>query len=428
MKLLSFQGKRWLRTVDLFRFAIRRLEEEQLPQVAGSLTFNTVLSLVPVLTIALAIFTTFPIFESFRTSLQAYFLQMLIPHSIASTINDYLGMFASKASRLSAVGAIALLITTAATMALIDRTFNNIWRVKTKRSWVKSLAAYWTIVTLGPLLIGFSITVTSHLTRATDWVVMSLPFLSAFLYTGISVALTTAAFTLLYTVIPNRFVDWRDAAWGGFFAAVAFEIAKRVFAIFLSHFNSYTMIYGALAAVPIFLIWVYVTWFIVLVCAVIAAALPVVKYERWWHVPSPGSAFVDAMSVLKVLVDARNSSASAAVDATIIRDHTRLGFEESENLLEAMLDAGWVGRIKTELPRKSRWGKRFTEGLDSWTLLANPEILSVADVYRLFVFHAGSNIKLAQQVEHAVEEGLHQALADHFEIKTTPDPSTSANT
>jgi membrane protein len=143
-------------------------------------------------------------------------------------------------------------------------------------------------------------------------------------------------------------------------------------------------------------------------------------------VPSPGSAFVDAMAVLEVLVDARNSSASAAVDATIIRDHTRLGFEESENLLEAMLDAGWVGRIKTELPRKSPWGKRFVEGLDSWTLLANPEVLSVADVYRLFVFHAGNNLKLAQQVEHAVEEGLNQTLADHF--KTTPDPSTSANT
>jgi membrane protein len=414
MKLPPIQGRRWSRTIDLLRFALRRLEEEQLPQVAGSLTFNTVLSLVPVLTIALAIFTTFPIFEAFRNSLQAYFVQILIPHSIASTINDYLGMFAAKASRLSAVGAIALLLTTAATMALVDRTFNNIWRVKTKRSWVKSLVAYWTIVTLGPLLIGVSITVTSHLLRATDLVMMNLPFLALFLYTALSVALTTAAFTLLYTVIPNRFVDWRDAAWGGFIAAIAFEIAKRVFAVFLSHFSSYTMIYGALAAVPIFLIWVYVTWFIILVCAVIVAALPVVKYERWWHVPTPGSAFVDGMAVLKILSEARMTGASAAIDATILRTHTRLGFEESEHLLEAMLDAGWVGRIKTELPRKSPWGKRFEEGLDSWTLLANPEVLTVADVYRLFVFHAAGNLKLAQQVEHAIEEGLQQTLAAHF--------------
>jgi membrane protein len=414
MKLPSFQGKRWSRLLDLFRFALRRLEEESLPQVAGSLTFNTVLSLVPVLTIALAIFTSFPIFETFRTSLQAYFVQSLIPHSIASTINDYLGMFAAKASRMSAVGAIVLLLTTAATMALIDRTFNNIWRVKTKRSWVKSIAAYWTIVTLGPLLIGVSITVTSHVLRATDWVVMSLPFVNAFFYTGVSVALTTVAFALLYTVIPNRFVDWRDAAWGGFLAAIAFEIAKRIFAIFLSHFSSYTMIYGALAAVPIFLIWIYVSWFIILVCAVIVSALPVVKYERWWHVPSPGSAFVDAMAVLQVLVEARSSSASSATDASLIRTQTRLGFEESESLLEAMLDAGWVGRIKTEVPSKSRWRKRTAEGMDSWTLLANPDVLSVADIYRLFVFSAAANPRLAQQVEHAIEQGLSQSLAEHF--------------
>ena len=414
IQLSSNQGKRWSRLLDLFRFAWRRLEEERLPQVAGSLTFNTVLALVPVLTIALAIFTTFPIFDTFRNSLQAYLIQSLIPHTISSTINDYLGMFASKASRMSAVGAIALLLTTAATMALIDRTFNDIWRVKTKRSWVKSLAAYWTILTLGPLLIGVSITVTSNLLRATDVVVMNLPIFSAFFYTSVSLALTTSAFALLYTVIPNRFVDWRDAAWGGFFAAVAFELAKRLFAVFISHFSTYTMVYGALAAIPIFLIWVYVSWFIILVCAVIVAALPVVKYERWWHVPSPGSAFVDAMAVLGVLVEARLSGASSATDAAIIRSCTRLGFDESENLLETMLDAGWVGRIKTDMPSKSKWSKRHTEGMDSWTLLVNPDLLKMADVYRLFVFSAAGNPALAQQVEHAVEQGLDQTLAEHF--------------
>jgi membrane protein len=98
----------------------------------------------------------------------------------------------------------------------------------------------------------------------------------------------------------------------------------------------------------------------------------------------------------------------------MIREHTRLGFEESERLLDAMLEAGWVGRIKTEAPRKSKWGKRFNEGLDSWTLLANPAVLTVADVYRLFVFHAAGNLKLSQQVEGAVEQGLNQTLADHF--------------
>jgi membrane protein len=409
-----FQGLRWSRLVDLYRFGLRRLEEERLPQVAGSLTFNTVLALVPVLTIALAIFTTFPIFNTFRTSLEAYFIQSLIPKTISNTILDYLNLFASKASRMSVVGAIALLFTTAATMAMIDRTFNDIWRVKTKRPVVQRIIAYWTIVTLGPLLIGVSITMTSHLLKATDWLALNLPFLSAFLDTAVSIGLTMIAFALLYMVIPNRFVEWGDAAWGGLIAAIAFEIAKRLFAVFVIRFPSYTMIYGALAAIPIFLIWVYVSWLIILVCAVITAALPVIKYERWWHVASPGSAFVDAMAVLKVLVDARTTGASAATDATTIRSCTRLGFDESENLLELMLEAGWVGRIKNDVPYRLQWGKRITQGMDSWTLLANPQQLTVAEVYRLFVFSATNNPGLARQVENAVEQGLNQSLAEHF--------------
>jgi membrane protein len=413
-KMPRFRSLRWSRLIDLYRFGLSRLEEERLPQVAGSLTFNTVLALVPGLTIALAIFTTFPIFNTFRTNLEAYFIQSLIPKAISNTILDYLGMFAAKASRMSVVGAIALLLTTAATMAMIDRTFNDIWRVKTKRPLVQRIIAYWTIVTLGPLLIGISISMTSHLVKATDWLAMTLPFVGAFIDSTVSIGLTTTAFTLLYMVIPNRFVDWRDAAWGGFIAAIAFEIGKRGFTIFVTRFGSYTVIYGALAAIPIFLLWIYISWLIILVCAVITAALPVVKYERWWHVASPGSAFVDAMAVLKVLVDARMTGPTAATDATIIRTHTRLGFDESENLLETMLEAGWVGRIKTDMPYRRQWGKRITEGMDNWTLLANPQQLKVADVYRLFVFCAADNLNLARQVEQAVEQGLDQSLAAHF--------------
>jgi len=413
-KMPILEGLRWSRLVDLYRFGLRRLEEEHLPQVAGSLTFNTVLALVPMLTIAFAIFTTFPIFNTFRTGLDAYFIQSLMPKAISNTILDYLNMFASKASRMSLVGAVALLITTAATMAMIDRTFNDIWRVKNTRPLAQRIIAYWTIVTLGPLLIGVSITMTTHLVKATDWLTMNVPFISAFFDTLLSVGLTTTAFTLLYMVIPNRFIEWEDAAWGGFIAAIAFEVAKRVFTIFILRFSSYTMIYGALAAIPIFLLWIYVCWLIILVCAVIAAALPVVKYERWWHVASPGSAFVDAMAVLKVLYDARTSGTTAATDATTIRKCTRLGFDESESLLEEMLEAGWVGRIKTDVPYRRQWGKRVTQGMDNWTLLANPQLLKLADVYRLFVFRVTANPTLARQVEQAVEQGLDQTLAVHF--------------
>jgi membrane protein len=398
--------------LGLFRFARQRLDEERLSQVAGSLTFTTVLALVPMLTIALAIFTTFPLFSSFRASLDAYFIKSLMPKTISNTILGYLNQFSSKASRLSAFGAVGLIVTTVVMMLTIDRAFNRIWRVKYARPLAQRIVVYWATVTLGPLLIGVSITVTSYLFAATNGLVTGLAGAAA--YTLLSVLLTTGAFTLLYMAVPNRLVDWRDAACGGLLAATAFEIAKRIFVVFVSKFPTYTMIYGALAAMPIFLLWIYVSWMITLMGAVLTAALPVVKYERWWHVPKPGSAFIDAMAVLRVLYDARSDGRSAAVDAAAIRALTRLGFDESEVLLEKMLEAGWVGRIKTDVPKRRQFGKRFVEGRDVWTLLINPERLKLADVYRLFVFDTRSNAALAKKVEAAVEEGLDQPLAAYF--------------
>ncbi|MDB5764207.1 MAG: putative ribonuclease [Herminiimonas sp.] len=414
LNLSLVRGLSWSQVPDLFRFAARRLNEERLPQVAGSLTFTTVLAVVPVLTIAFAIFTTFPLFNTFRTSLEAYFIQSLMPRAIANTILGYLSQFAAQATRLSAVGAVALIGTAVAMIAMVDRTFNQIWRVRTVRPFAQRIIVYWAIVTLGPLLIGVSITVTSYLFTATNGVVRQVPLFGTVFYTMISVLLTAGTFTLLYVAVPNRLVDWHDAACGGMLAAIAFEISKRLFAIFVAKFPTYTVVYGALAAVPIFLVWIYLGWLITLTGAVLTAALPVVKYERWWHVAAPGSAFVDAIALLEVLFDARAFTGSSAVDVTMLRAKTRLGFDESEKLLQKMLDAGWVGRIKAESPKRAQFGKRITEGLDRWTLLANPDHLTLADVYRLFVFDASGNAALARQVERAVEQGLSQTLAVHF--------------
>ncbi|HCE10231.1 MAG TPA: hypothetical protein DEQ40_16815 [Oxalobacteraceae bacterium] len=418
---------------DLMRFALRRLNEEHLPQVAGSLTFTTVLALVPLLTIAFAIFTTFPLFNTLRASLEVYFAESLMPKAIANTILGYLGQFAAKASRLSAVGAVALMITAIATMGTVDRVFNHIWRVKATRPFRQRIIVYWAIITLGPLLIGASISLTSHLFTATTGVVSSVPFIGAAFYTLVSVILTTCAFAMLYVGVPNRYVDWRDAAWGGLAAAIAFEIAKRIFAAYVTKFPTYTLVYGAVAALPIFLVWVYLSWMITLAGAVIAAALPVVKYERWWHVATPGSAFIDAMSVLQVLHEARTTGVSAAVDASTIRASTRLGFDESESLLDRMLDAGWVARVRTDVPGRMQWGKRSAEDMDRWTLLANPQQLMMADVYRLFAFNASGNLALARQVESAIEQGLQLTLsacfaADSKPPKTRPVQLASAST
>jgi membrane protein len=403
----------WAQVRDLFRFAARRLDEERLPQVAGSLTFTTVLALVPMLTIALAIFTTFPLFSAFRAALEAYFIKSLMPNAISNTILGYLSQFAAKATRLSAVGAVALIGTAIVMVAIIDRTFNRIWRVKTARPLTQRILVYWAIVTLGPLLFGVSISVTSYLFAATNGVARQVPVIASIFYALISLFLTAGTFTLLYMAVPNRLVHWRDAACGAVVAALVFEFTKSMFAIFVAKFSTYTAIYGALAAVPIFLVWIYLGWLIALSGAVLAAALPIVKYERWRHVAAPGSSFVDAMSLLRVLQDARLSNESA-LDALTLRAKTQLGFDEAENLLLKMLEAGWVGRIKAASPKRARFGKRITEGLDRWVLVANPEYLKLADVYRLFVFDASDNAALSRQVENAVEQGLSQTLADHF--------------
>ena len=406
----------WGRIRNLFQFAYQRLLEGRLPQVAGSLTFTTVLALVPILTIALAIFTAFPLFNTFRASLEAYFIKSLMPREISNVILGYLTQFATKATRLSAVGGVALMVTAVATLAMIDKSFNQIWQVKRTRPLIKRILVYWAIVTLGPLLIGVSITVTSYLVTATSGVVGVMPMAGDVFYTLISVFFTTVAFTLLYMGVPNRTVDWHDAIWGGLFAAIAFEMAKRLFAVFVTKFPTYTVVYGALAAVPIFLVWIYLSWLITLIGAVIAAALPIVKFERWWHKPAPGSAFIDAIEILKVLFIARNAQDATAVDVSAIRIQTRFGMDEIDGLLEQMLEVGWVARVVSDAPEsdKTVWWKKLNDDAERWVLLANPAQLKLADIYRLFVFKASTTNLLAKQTELVIEQGLQQSLESYF--------------
>lgn len=424
------RGLSWSQIRNLFWFALGRLREGRLPQVAGSLTFTTVLALVPIITIALAIFTAFPLFNNFRTSLEAYFIQSLMPKGISNTVLGYLTQFATKATRLSAIGGVALMVTAVTTLSMIDRSFNQIWHVKRSRPFVQRILVYWAIVTLGPLLIGISLSATSYLFSATSGVVGAVPFLGAVFYTLVSIFFTTGAFTLLYLSVPNRSIDWRDAAWGGLFAALAFEISKRLFAVFVIRFPTYTMIYGALAAIPIFLIWIYLSWLITLIGAVIAASLPIVKFERWWHVPAPGSAFEDAVAVLKVLILARSSRNGATVDLASIRIQTRFGLDEIEGLLERMLEAEWVAKVMPDLNPKSRrsWWNKMDAGGDRWIFTADPGSLKLSDVYRLFVFDIADASSLRNLVSRVIDGGLSENLGAYFAERQPLESICAANT
>ena len=409
--LTSADAPRLSRLRDLWRFMQRRLSEEQVPQVAGSLTFTTVLAVVPVMTIAFAIFTTFPLFNTFRDALEAYFVQSLMPRGVTNTILDNLSLFAAKANRLSAVGAVTLVLTAIMMFAIVDRSLNRIWRVKTPRSFTQSLIVYWAIMTLGPLLIGASLSLTTLVSPVASTLAQQLPWMGTVAAISVSLMLMTMFFGLLYLIVPNRLVDWRDALIGGLVAAIAFEMTNRGFAFFITKFPSYRVIYGALAAVPIFLVWVYLFWLITLLGAVLAVALPVVKHERWWHKPVPGGEFIDAMSVLQVLVHAHQHQ--GVISLLSIRSKTRLGFDEAESLLQRLLEAGWVGRVEVVKNKASRW-LQFARGEhDHWSLLINPNKLAVADVMKLFTFSESSHA-LGREINQLLDRGLSLSLADYF--------------
>jgi membrane protein len=170
---------------------------------------------------------------------------------------------------------------------------------------------------------------------------------------------------------------------------------------------------------------------ITLVGAVLTAALPIVKYERWWYEPAPGSAFVDAMAVLKVLVGGARLTGTALVSSAEIRAHTRIGYDEMRDLLDRMVAAGWVGRVQADTPAALPWDRGMRAGTACWVLLVDPGLIRLADVYRLFVFGgvadatkpaadadpaplALDTCALAREVEAAVERGLDETLAAHF--------------
>jgi membrane protein len=265
---------------DFSRLLFSRFVEDQgLPQ-AASLTYATLLSLVPLMTVSLAIFSAFPISDKVEMAVQNFVFENFMPTS-GEVLQEYLQQFSAKASRLSGTGFAFLIVVALLLMANIDKALNIIWRVKRKRRFVSKFIVYWSILSLGPLLIGVSMVVTSYL--------VSIPIFSDAADTlsvlqrmlKITPVLASAvAFTLLYAVVPNRRVPIRQAMYGGLFAAVLFELAKRGFAFYLTHFPTYEAIYGALAAFPIFLVWVYLSWIVTLLGAEFSCCLGIYREGR----------------------------------------------------------------------------------------------------------------------------------------------------
>lgn len=413
----------WQEVQAFLRFMFRRLEHTRLPQVAGNLTFTTVLALVPLLTIALALFTMFPAFGTLRASLEAYFAQIMMPKQIASTILRYLTMFTDKAGHVSIIGALGVLVAATVLMSMIERSFNQIWRIRKRRSILKRAGLYLTVGILGPFLLGISLTMTSHLYLATGGTLRNPSLFYSFLYAVLSIIWTAAAFTVLYVVIPNRTIHWREAVCGGLFAAVAFEIVKRLFAVFILQFPTYRTIYGALAAIPIFLLWIYLSWLITFAGAAFVAGIHYLWHGRWREISKQSSPFLDAMKILGVLYEAKEAGANEA----LIREATGFGLDEIESLLQCLQAAGWVERVRPDTMVRLRERKIRAEETDNWRLIANPDNLTLADVFRFFVFKPSSGSSLSKEVDQVLSQGLGDSLSAYFSRDSRREASSNHN-
>src|SRR5438105_6040996 len=276
---------------------VTRFREERATQTAGSLTYTTLLSLVPLFTVALAVTSAFPVFDEWIGSLQLFILENVLPDTPAvDTVIEQINSFSQNAARLTAIGIAGFVVTSVMLMLTVGNALTPIFRVQRRRSLVQNIFVYWGVSTIGPLFIGGSLSATYFALRQAAGT-LPLGFLAEAAFGFVPFVLTSGAFMLLYGVVPARRVEWRHALLGGLLAGIGFEIAKRGFAIYLTRVPTYTLIYGAFATIPIFLVWLYMCWLVVLTGAIFTAMLPVFTSKPERH-RVPGEAFADALGVL----------------------------------------------------------------------------------------------------------------------------------
>lgn len=255
----------------LFKAMAARERELRLGQTAASLSFISILALVPLLTVVLATLASFPIFSKILEAVQLVIVQNLLPDGFAMVIYRYLNQFVAKARTLSVVGIGFLLLTATMMMLTLDRTLNLIWRVRRPRPLMHRISIYWLALLLGPILVGAGASL-AMLVAQTEKVQVS--FFGIEWSDVLNVLLVCAAFTLCYRWIPNARVAWRDALVGGVVGAVVTEIGRALFLGTFAALPTYRQVYGPLAAIPALLIWTYLSWWVFLAGALLASILP----------------------------------------------------------------------------------------------------------------------------------------------------------
>ena len=331
----------WFETLRTLR---QRLREDHLALTASSLTFTTLISLVPLVTVMLALFTAFPMFGRFQIALQQYFLQSLVPDNIARPVLEALTQFAGQANQMGSAGLVLLGLTALALMFTIDRTLNAIWRVPKPRPLAQRVLVYWAAMTLGPLVLGASLSFSSYAVSASRGLVRTLPFEWGLLLNLIEFGMLALSIACLFRYVPNTHVRWTHAWSGALFVALGFELAKRALGWYVKSVPGYSVVYGAFATLPIFFLWIYLSWLIVLLGAVVAAYAPSLAMRVTRLQDRPGERFALALRLLRALSQARGGAAQGLSTETLASVE-RIDPLQLEPVLAELAALGWCGRL-----------------------------------------------------------------------------------
>lgn len=355
-----------LDSLRFLRFVALRLRDDRCVEMAASLTFTTLLSLVPLITIMLTVFAAFPVFSDMSEEIKSFVLSNMLPETGGRMISRYVEQFAQSASRLTAMGITFLAIAAMLMMMTIDNAFHRIYRVSRQRKLLQRILVYWAVITLAPLLVGASLSMTSWLTTMSAGYVQHVPVGVIAILKLFPVILMAAAFTLLFSVVPNRYVPIRHALIGGVIAAIAFESMNLAFAYYITHFPTYKLVYGAFASLPIFLLWIYLSWLMLLFGAIIAAALPHWRSEHSLKQDQATQLYF-ALHMLKFMDEGLKSGEVQILHG--LSQKLRLGYEEVERILQKLSDAKIVSKLSDQ----------------GWGMVRAAEYVTVSELIRLFL-------------------------------------------
>jgi membrane protein len=327
------------------------------------------------------------VFGQFQDTIQRWLIESLVPESIARQVLSYLTQFSRKASRLGSVGLVVVLMSAVFLMVTIERTLGQIWGLQRQRPLAQRVLLYWSSITLGPLFLGASLAITSYVVTASRDVVDVLPGSIRWLLDSFEFVLLTACVSGLYFYVPYTRVRWRHAITAGLFVAGALELAKKLMALYLLQVPTYSLIYGAFAALPILLVWIYVTWLLVLLGAVLAASLPELGRPSWRKPDGAGWSFRLALEVLGEL-NAAKQSELRGLSTDELATRLRVELSELRPVLEVLRSLDWVGRLS----------EQNDLGQARQVLLVDPAVVTVAPLAdRLLVLRGSATEPIWQQ-------------------------------